>query len=432
MCTIHVLNKFWYYWLLRIAPYVNLQLHRQTQLSGAAITPLKKTPPRVGLLSTSSLLADESANLSPAKPTRLSTSSFQSHSNDSMLVNQVSTGFNVAATSQIDSSDSDSGSESDSESSDSEDDKSSGEEDNNPAGRTDNSGNLKRAFVQSSDDMISAPFGSSSGFWDEGYDLLGATSQFGEHQSKPLGQQEGEDFPDEIMDTAVMTTGHSTSEKQSRIGKKRKHTSNSQLSLRKAQKLMNTVQFSSDAEEGETLSHPSAPSSLPQTHESVGKKKSDSHFSVSEMNSGSEMYMYEDEEEGEIPSDEEEQDKKPLSRQQSMETSSEQQHTTNVSRANQGGVTSSRPESVKQEDEEGETNSLVVSFQLSIIPKCPMQKPKATVEPFYHNTSTSKVTRRRNTVDAPGERDGDEVQPRGMSRERGERNMYNRHREEYG
>ena len=88
---------------------------------------------------------------------------------------------------------------------------------------------------------------------------------------------------------------------------------------------------------------------------------------------------------------------------------------------------------MKQEEEEGEANSLVVSFQLSNIPKLPLQKPKATVEPFFHNnTSTSKVARRRNTLDAPGDRDGDEVQPRGMSRERGERSTYNRHRDEYG
>ena len=420
-----------------------LQLHRQTQLSGAAITPLKKTPPRVGLLSTSSLLTDESANLSPAKPlVRPSTSSFQSHSNDSMLVNQVSTGFNTAPTSQsqIDSSDSDSGSESDSESSDSEDDQSSGEEDNDDniaAGKTEE---IKRTSIPSSDDLNAAPFGSSTGFFDDGYDLLGATSQFGEHQPKPLPE-------DEVMDTGssnsntVMTTASNNSEKHSRMGKKRKHSSatTSQFTLRKAQKLMNTVQFSSD---GEALSHNhNAPSALPLTSatgETAGKKKSISHLSVSEMNSGSEMYE-DDEEEGEIPSDDEEQTKKPLSRQQSMETSLSElshQHTTMElsSRANQGGATSfgSGLESVKQEEEEGETNSLVVSFQLSSISKLPMQKPKATVEPFFHNnTSTSKVARRRNTVDAPGERDGDEVQPRGMNRERGERSTYNRHRDEY-
>ena len=434
-----------------------LQLHRQTQLSGAAITPLKKTPPRVGLLSTSSLLTDESANLSPAKPlVRLSTSSFHSHSNDSMLVNQVSTGFNIAPTSQsqIDSSDSDSGSESDSESSDSEDDQSSGEEDNNDstaAGKTENNGEMKRASITSSDDLNTAPFGSSTGFFDDGYDLLGATSQFGEHRTKPLRQQEGEDSPeDEVMDTGsinsntVMTTAsNSNSEKHSRMGRKRKHSSatTSHFSLHKAQKLMNTVQFSSDAEDGEALSHNhNAPSALPLASakgETAGKKKSISHLSLSELNSGSEMYE-DDEEEGEIPSDDEEQAKTPLSRQQSMETSSELPHqhtTTDLSRANQGGATSSGSglESMKQEEEEGETNSLVVSFQLSSIPKLPMQKPKATVEPFFHNnTSTSKVTRRRNTVDAPGERDGDEVQPRGMNRERGERSTYNRHRDEYG
>lgn len=429
-----------------------LQLHREMQMSGAAITPLKKTPPRVGLLSTSSLLTDESANLSPAKPlVRPSMSSFQSHSNDSMLMNQVSTGFNVAPTSQIDSSDSDSGSESDSESSDSEDDQSSGEEDNTnnaaAAGRTENSGEIKRASVPSSDD---APFGSSTGFFDDGYDLLGATSQFGEHQPpKSLGQQDGEDFPeDEAMDTggssnntAMTTANNSSREKHSRVGRKRKHSSaTSHLSLRKVQKLINTSQFSSDAEDGEASSHnQDAPSALPLATatggKTAGKKKSIGHLSVSEMNSGSE----DDEEEGEIPSDDDEQAKKPLSRQQSMETSSElpYQHTAMdlSSRANQAGATSSGSglEAVKQEEEEGQTNSLVVSFQLSSIPKLPMQKPKATVEPFFHNnTSTSKVARRRNTVDAPGERDGDEVQPRGVTRERGERSTYNRHRDDYG
>lgn len=431
-----------------------LQLHRQTQLSGAAITPLKKTPPRVGLSSISPLLTtDESANLSPAKPLiRPSASSFQSHSNDSI---QISTGFNIAPTSHnMVISDSDSGSESDSESSDSEDDQSSGEEDNNNVaaglGRTEDSGEIKRSSIPSSDDI--APFGSSTGFFDDGYDFLGATSQFGEHQSsKPLEQGGGENFPeDEVMDTGnssgsntvVAITGNSNSEKRNRMGRKRKHSSaNSQLSLRKAQKLMNTVQFSSDAEDGEALSlNPSAPSALPMsaaTSEMTGKKKSISHLSVSEMNSGCEMYD-EDEEEGEIPSDNEEDAKKPLSRQHSMETSSDQphQHTTTdlSSRSNQGGapLSGSGLESVKQEEEEGETNSLVVSFQISSIPKCPMQKPKATVEPFFHNnTSTSKVVRRRNTADAPGERDGEEVQPRGMSRERGERSTYNRHRDEY-
>ncbi len=437
-----------------------LQLHRQTQMSSAAITPLKKTPPRGGLLSTSSLLNDESANLSPAKPlVRLSTSSFQSHSNDSMLVNQISTGFNMAPMSQIDSSDSDSGSESDSESSDSEDDQSSGDEDHNSnnnaaAGRTKNSREIKRSSIPSYDDMNAAPFGSSTGFFDDGYDLLGATSQFGEHQPpKPLGHQEGEDFrEDEAMDTgssnsnAVMATaGNSNSEKHSRIGRKRKHSSTtSHFSLRKAQKLMNNIQFSSDAEDGEALSHnPDASSALPlamATDETDGKKKNDSHHhqSVSEVNSSSEVYE-DDEEEGEIPSDDEEQAKKPISRQQSMETSSSYQHTVMSdlsSRANQGGATSSGPgleSSMKQEEEEGETISLVVSFQLSSIPKLPLQKPKATVEPFFHNnTSTSKVARRRNTVDAPGERDGDEVRPRGISRERGERSTYSRHRDEYG
>ena len=436
--------------------HVVLQLHRQTQLSGVAITPLKKTPPRVGLSSISSLLTtDESANLSPAKQfARLSTSSFQSHSNDSMLMNQMSTGFNTAPISQIISSDSDSGSESDSESSDSEDDQSSGEEDNNntAAGRTENSGETKRASIPLSDDMNTAPFGSSTGFFDDGYDFLGAASQFGEHQSKPLKQgEQGEDFPeDEIMDTGnssssnTVTTAASSSnsENHSRMGRKRKHSSaNSNLTLRKAQKLMNTVQFSSDAEDGEALSHnPGAPSILSLTtaiSETTGKKKSISHLSMSEMNSGSEVYD-EDEEEGEIPSDDEEQAKKPLSRQQSMETSLElpHQHTTTdlSSRGNQGGAAPSGSglEFVKREKEEGETNSLVVSFQLTSIPKVPLQKPKATVEPFYHNnTSTNKVARRRNTVDAPGERDSDEVQPRGMSRERGERSTYNRHRDEY-
>jgi hypothetical protein len=369
----------------------------------------------------------------------------------------------MAPISQIDSSDSDSGSESDSESSDSEDDQSSGEEDHNSnnntaAGRTVNSGEIKRSSILSYDDMNAAPFGSSTGFFDDGYDLLGATSQFGEHQPpKPLGQQEGEDFPeDEAMDTgssnsnAVMATaGNSNSEKHSRIGRKRKHSSTtSHFSLRKAQKLMNNIQFSSDAEDGEALSHnPDAPSSLPlatATGETDGRKKNGSHhhLSVSEVNSSSEVYE-DDEEEGEIPSDDEEQAKKPISRQQSMETSSSElshQHTAMSdlsSRANQGGFTSSGPggleSSMKQEEEEGETNSLVVSFQLSSIPKLPLQKPKATVEPFFHNnTSTSKVARRRNTVDAPGERDGDEVRPRGISRERGERSTYNRHRDEYG
>lgn len=433
-----------------------LQLHRQTQLSSAAITPLKKTPPRVGLLSTSSLLTDESANLSPAKPlARLSTSSFQSHSNDSMLVNQMSTGFNMAPITQIDSSDSDSGSESDSESSDSEDDQSSGEEDNNSAaaaGRTENSGGIKRSSIPSYDDMNAAPFGSSTGFFDDGYDLLGATSQFGEPQPpKPPGQQEAQDFheEEEAMDTGSsnsnIVASNSNSEKHSRIGRKRKHSSAaSHFSLRKAQKFMNTIQLSSDAEDGEALSHnPNAPSTLrplaTAQGEVDGKKKSSSHHHLSE----SEMYE-DDEEEGEIPSDDEEQAKKPPSRQHSMEASSElpphQQHTAmDMSlRVNQGGGISSgsglESSSMKQEEEEeGETNSLVVSFQLSSIPKLPLQKPKATVEPFFHNnTSTNKVARRRNTMDAPGERDGDEVHPRGMSRERGERSTYNRHRDEYG
>ena len=367
----------------------------------------------------------------------------------------------MATISQNDSSDSDSGSESDSESSDSEDDQSSGEEDNTnnntSAGRTKNSREIKRSSIPSYDDMNTAPFGSSTGFFDDGYDLLGATSQFGEHQPpKPLGQQEGEEFTEEeeAMDTGSSNNNtiasNSNSEKHSRIGRKRKHSSAaSHFSLRKAQKFMNTIQLSSDAEDGDALSHnPNAPSALPQLATAQGetdsKKKSSSHHhpSVSEVNSSSEMYE-DDEEEGEIPSDDEEQAKKPPSRQQSMEASSElpphQQHTaTDLSlRANQGGATSSGSRlesSMKQEEEEeGETNSLVVSFQLSSIPKLPLQKPKATVEPFFHNnTSTSKVARRRNTMDAPGERDGDEVRPRGMSRERGERSTYNRHRDEYG
>ena len=437
-----------------------LQLQSHTQLSGVAITPLGKTPPRGGLLSTTSLPADESANLSPAKSAAMRPlSSFQSHSSDTMLMNQLSTGFNVAPmsrmdssdkvapVSQMDSSDSDSGSESDSESSDSEDERSSGEEDGNTRGRLDNIEELKRNSIPSSDDMNTAPFGSSSGFWDEGYDLLGATSQFGEHhhQSKTLQQQEGEDFHDEAMDTGTTTmtttTSHSSGGKQSRLGRKRKNnsTKTSQLSLRKAQKFMNSIQFSSDAEDGDASSHnPSeAPpaSTSPAPSETASKKKSVSCLSLSDMNSGSELD--EDEEEGEIPSEDEEQDKKPLSRQKSAETFSSEprHHTTDSSRSNQRGVASlgSRVEGVKHNEGEGETNSLVVSFQLSSIPKLPMQKPKATVEPFFHNTtSTSKLARRRSTMDASGERDGDEVPSRSMSRERGERSTYSRHRDEYG
>ena len=416
------------------------QLHRHTQLPGAAITPLKKTPPRDGLMSLSSFLsplADESANLSPAKPTvRVSSSSLQTHLDNSTLISQVSTGFvpalssgtttaaSIPAAVMSDSSDSDSGSESDSESSDSED-QSSGEEEN--ASRTDVG--LKRGSIQSEEATPAPPFGSSTGFWDETYDLLGAASQVGEQRSKAIEQQ-AQSLQHELMETDdSATTSQSNEKHRSRIGKKRKQSSDSQFSLRKAQKLISMVQLSSDIE-GESMSNQN-PSSIMNTDN--GEAETGRNLSESEMSEG-------DEEEGEIPSDGEESGKRPLTVQQTVETAVEAQlhnDSTNSSRANRGGANSSMSAGVKQEeageDHEEEPNSLVVRFQISSIPKLPLQKPKATVEPFcHHSTSTSKVSRRRNTVDAPGERDSDEVQPRGLSRERGDRSVYNRHREDYG
>lgn len=476
------------------------QLHRHAQLSGEAITPLKKTPPRSGLMSVSSFLsplADESANLSPAKPTgRTTTSSVLTQSDSSMLTSQVSTGFNPTLTSgattetsiltamMSDSSDSDSGSESDSESSDSED-QSSGEEDN-VSSRMESV--LKRTSIQSEEAMPAPPpFGSSTGFWDETYDLFGAASQVGEHESKRVEQLtqhepmetgvsastshsssmkqsskigkkrkhssgsqfslhkvqklmnsdveqhiQNLNFQDEPMETGVSaSTGHSNSGKQSnKIGKKHKQSSGSQFSLHKAQKLMNMVHLSSDAEDGETLLSQKPPHVMA-TGSSEGK--GNRNFSDSEMSEG-------DEEEGEIPSEEEEMGKKPPSRHQSIEAGVDtqvQNNSANLSRPDQGEADPSLSIVIKQEeaeeDQKEEPGSLVVSFDISNIRKLPMQKPKATVEPFYHhNTSMNKVTRRRNTVDAPGERDGDEVQSRGLSRERGDRSTYNRHREDYG
>ena len=470
------------------------QLHRHAQLSGEAITPLKKTPPRSGLMSVSSFLspiADESANLSPAKPTgRSNASSVLTHSDSSMLTSQASTGFIPTLTSgattipsipvsiMSDSSDSDSGSESDSESSDSED-QSSGEEDN-VSSRADSG--LKRTSVQSEEVMPAPPpFGSSTGFWDETYDLFGATSQVGDHESKHVEQltQNCRDEPMEIASTShsssdkqssrigkkrkhssgsqfslhkaqklmnsdveqqiqdepmemgvSASTRHSVSDKQrSRVGKKHKQSSGSQLSLHKAQKLMNMVHLSSDAEDGEMLNQ--KPPHVMATGSSEGKGKR--NLSDSEMSEG-------DEEEGEIPSEEEDMGAKPPPRHQTIEAGVDTQvenSSASFSRSDQGKANPSLSTVIKQEeaeeDEKEEPDSLVVSFHISNIRKLPMQKPKATVEPFYHhNTSTSKVTRRRNTVDAPGERDGDEVQSRGLSRERGDRSTYNRHREDYG
>lgn len=384
-----------------------------------------------------------------------------------MLTSQVSTGFNptlssgatvssIPAAIMSDSSDSDSGSESDSESSDSED-QSSGEEDN-VSSRTDSG--LKRTSIQS-EEATSAPppFGSSTGFWDETYDLFGVASQVGEHQSKHVERQT-QDKPmetgvsamddlfvaasqvgghqskhverqtqDELVETSVLTTfsQSNSDELSSRVGKKRKHSSGSQFSLRKAQKLINMVHLSSDVEDGETLFNENHPHVMAT---GSGEGKGNRNLSDSEMSEG-------DEEEGEIPSEEEERVKKPPSRQQSIEAAVDTHLQNDSSRLNQGGANPSLSTVIKQEeaeeDQKEEPDSFVVSFHISNIRKLPMQKPKATVEPFYHhNTSTSKVTRRRNTVDAPGERDGDEVQSRGLSRERGDRSTYNRHREDYG
>ena len=475
-------------------------MHRHVQLAGEAITPLKKTPPRSGLTSVTSFLspiADESANLSPAKQTgRITTSSVLAHSDSSMITSQVSTGFNPTLTSGVttetsipasimsDSSDSDSGSESDSEYSDSED-QSSGEEDNVSRRRD---GGLKRTSIPSEEVTPAPPFGSSTGFWDETYDLFGAASQVGEHESKRV-EQLMQNCQDEQMETGVLaSTSHSNSDKQrskvgrkrkhssgsqfslhkaqklmnsdvdlqtknfqdepmemsvsastrhsnsdkqsSRVGKKHKHSSGVQLSLHRAQKLMNMVHLSSDAEDGESLFNQKPPRVIA-TGSSEGKGKR--NLSDSEMSEG-------DEEEGEIPSEEEEMGKKPPSRHQSIEAAVDAQvlnNSANLSKPDQGGANPSLTTVIKQEeaeeDQKDEPDSLVVSFHISNIRKLPMQKPKATVEPFYHhNTPTSKVTRRRNTVDAPGERDGDEVQSRGLSRERGDRSTYNRHREDYG
>ena len=442
--------------------HTHSQLHRHTQLSSAAITPLKKTPPRVGLSSFLSPLADESANLSPAKSSvRISSSSVPSHSDNSMLMSQASTGFNpihpsssfslinpAPSSTEITniisySSDSDSGSESDSESSDSED-QSSGEEDNSAKiGQLEvGHGDMKRASIQSSEEAV-PPFGSSSGFWEEGYDLMSVTSEFGQNagQMKALGT-EMTTFDEEQMDTddaAATPSSQSNSKKQTKVGMKRKQSSDSPLSLRKAQKLMSVVQLSSDVEEGEAaLSNSNPPRHLAPA-ERTGDDENESKVNISHL-SASESELS-DEEEGEIPSDDEVTVKKPPSRQQSMEaahTGETHQNvaSTNSLRSDQGGANSSQTVLIKQEAlEEGEEepHSLIVRFQLSSIPKLPMQKPKATVEPFYHrSTSSSKEAKRRNTVDAPGERDSDEVQPRGLSRDRGERNMYNRHREDYG
>lgn len=439
-----------------------LQLHRHTQLSGAAITPLKKTPPRVGIESFLSPLADESANLSPAKPVvRISSSTVQSHSDNSMLMSQASMGFNpipvtssppsslpptAAAPPLSYSSDSDSGSESDSESSDSED-QSSGEEDNTvemdllEAGH----GQLKRASIQSSEEATPAPpFGSSTGFWDEAYDLMSVASELGDNQSKVLSGGEMQPFTDDQMDTggnnATAPVGQSNGQKQSKVGKKRKHNnSESEFSLRKVHKLMNKVQMSSDLEDGECLSNMNPPRILA----TGGNGDPDGSANVLHSSLSGSDESDNDEEEGEIPSDGEDGTNRPPSRQQGIQPAAtaaegvqENMASSNSLWSNQGGATSSSKlasNNMEGAEEDEQVHSLMVSFQLSSIPKLPLQKPKATVEPFYHrSTSTSKVAKRRNTVDAPGERDGDEVQSRGLSRERGERSMYNRHREEYG
>ena len=380
-------------------------------------------------------LADESANLSPAKPAIKH--SVHAHSESSMLVNQVSMGFvpvhnppmpSMPANIMSDSSDSDSGSESDSESSDSEDEGCGNE---NAANRTDVAGGRgTRGSTQSElEEVMPAPppFGSSSGFWDDACDILGVASNFGEHESQSPRQQ---DPPIDFMDTseAPPSSSHSTEGRErNKVGRKRKLNSESSFSLRKAQKLMSRVQ---NVDREESLSH----ASPPPVGVAVSKKKVQSSLSDSEMSE-------EDEEEGEISSDEEERAKKSPRAVEVATTEPQQQvGSTGSLRSNQGGANSSskppfiKQEVVEEEQEQDEPHSLVVRFELNNIPKVPMQKPKATVEPFYHrSTSTSKVAKRRNTVDAPGERDGDEVQPRGLSRERGERNMYNsRHREDYG
>lgn len=385
-------------------------------------------------------LADESANLSPAKPAVRH--SLQSHSDNSLLVNQVSMGFvpvsnsspmpSMLANIMSDTSDSDSGSESDSESSDSEDESSGNE---NITNKTDGRGTIGSAQSSAELEEVTPappPFGSSSGFWDDACDILGAASGFGEQRTPEKKEQ---DTPTEFMDTSeAPPISRSTEEKEtSRASRKRKLNSDAPLSLRKAQKLMSRVQ---DVDEKEELPQKSLrPVGVAVSGKAMNKKKVQSSLSDREMSE-------EDEEEGEIPSDEEEGAEKPPYGQQGVEVStneSQLQRPTSASslRSNHGGANSSKSPFIKQEvveEDEGEPQSLVVRFQLTNIPKLPMQKPKATVEPFYHrSTSTSKVTKRRNTVDAPGERDGDEVQPRGLSRERGERNMYNsRHREDYG
>ena len=424
------------------------------ELFGVAITPLKKTPPRIGLTSVSSLLspiADESANLSPAKPpVRVATSlSFQSHSTESMLMTQASTGFNPVSAQPMSattspppnpaimsySSDSDSGSESDSESSDS-DDQSSGEED-----RTVHSskGHFNQSSPQLSKETTSAPpFGSSSGSWDDTYDLVGAATGLGDWQPGPKPPLQRDHQLRIGAAEPIATTNHSNVGKQSRLGKKRKHSSSSQFSLRKVQKLMNVEQqLPSDAEDGGASSNQKTPHLFQQIGTGSTEpenKRTVAPPAVTDLYTIPSSRVSDGEEEGEIPSDDEERAKKPPSRQQSFEVSDEtRQHTTTASSSNQGGAYSSKFASTKQEESvqgREETQSLVVSFQLSNIPS---MKPKATVEPFYHSSnSTSKAARRRNTVDAPSERESDEVQSRGVSRERGERNVYNRHREDYG